>query len=159
VRTTTHFLRFALSICLMYGCTTGSGQHVGSRTLESQVRERSTHLVAAEAAKDFEKAIAFWLPEAVVHLEGAETIRGLTAIRRTYGQFFQTVRSFRGEIESVTIASSGDLAYETGTNYMTVESPSGTATAATSKYLAVWKRGEDSEWRLAAVAITSNPAK
>lgn len=157
MRTTKHFL-LAASLFLMYGCTTGSAPHSDPGASESRVRERSTQLAAAEAAKDFEKAISFWLPDAVVHIEGAEAIRGLAAIRETYGQFFRTVLSFRGETESVVIASSGDLAYETGTNYMTVESPSG-STAVTSKYLSVWKRAPDGEWRVAAVAVTNNPTK
>ena len=153
------FLVLVTAVCLMYGCATGSGQQFGSPASESQIRERSNQLAAAEAAKDFEKAVSFWVPEAMVHVEGAETIRGLAAIRQTYEQFFQTVRTFRAEIESVTVASSGDLAYETGTNYMTVGPASGIATAVASKYLAVWKRGEDGQWRVAAVALTSNPAK
>jgi len=159
MRATTPFLLLVLFFCVISGCTTGSGLQRSSPALQTEVRERSAELVAAEAAKDFEKAISFWLPDAVVHLEGVAAIRGLSAIRQTYAEFFKTVRSFRGETESVTVASSGDLAFETGTNYMTVESPSGVLAPAASKYLAVWKRGGDGRWRVAAIAITSNPAK
>ena len=122
--------------------------------MEKELRERSAQLVAAEAAKDFEKALSFWTPDAVVHMEGGPAMKGPAAIGEVYRQFFAAVRSFTAEIESVSISSSGDMAYETGMNYVTVETPEGKTASTTNKYLAVWKK-KDGQWYAAAVALTS----
>jgi ketosteroid isomerase-like protein len=47
------------------------------------------------------------------------------------------------------------MAYETGTNYLQVKGPQEPA-AATSKYLLVWRREADGQWRVAAISVTNS---
>jgi uncharacterized protein (TIGR02246 family) len=149
-------LAVSILLALVCGCATTT---VDRSRAEKEIRARSEELVRFEQAKDFDKALTFWQPDAVVHVEGPPPIRGTEALRGAYVAFFEPVRSFRSEAGEIVVSSSGDLAYETGTNYMTVESPGGGTTSVTSKFLAVWKRGADGQWRVAAFSLTNNEPK
>jgi ketosteroid isomerase-like protein len=90
-------------------------------------------------------------------VEAEVRARGRAAVRQAYEQqWFPSMISFRGETTSLTVAASGDLAYETGTNHLQVKGPQG-PTAATSKYLLVWRRDADRQWRVAAISVTNSP--
>ena len=149
-------LAVSIFFALVCGC---ASTRVDTSRAESEIRARSAELVKFEQAKDFDKALTFWQPDAVVHVEGPPPIRGTEALRGAYAAFFQPVRSFRSEADQVFVSSSGDMAYETGTDYMTVESPGGGTASVTSKFLAVWKRSADGQWRVAALSLANNAPK
>jgi ketosteroid isomerase-like protein len=149
-----------LAVSIIFAVVSGcASTKVDTSRAESEIRARSVELVKYEEVKDFDKALTFWQPDAVVHVEGPPPIRGVEALRPAYVAFFQPVRSFRSEAGEIVVSSSGDMAYETGTNYMTVESPGGGTTSVTSKFLAVWKRSADGQWRVAAFSLTNNAPK
>jgi uncharacterized protein (TIGR02246 family) len=129
---------------------------VDPRIAESEIRARSREVVAAEVRKDLEAVMPYYADSAVVHMEGAPAIRGHSAIRQVYRDFFSAPMTFDGAtITDIQVARSGDLAYETGTNQFTINQGA-QRMAATGKYLAVWRRQPDGRWVIASLAVTND---
>lgn len=133
-------------------------QGASASSAESEIRARSQALVEAEGRKDVEAALTFWEDDAVVHMEGAQAVVGKTSIRPIYQQFFASgFVEFRATITNIEVARSGELAYETGVNNFTFVRD-GQRVVDVGKYLVVWRRGPDSVWRVAALAVTNDKA-
>lgn len=117
---------------------------------------RSEALQSAESARDVDRIMTYWAPDAEFHVDGAPVIHGSAAIRQAYLGMLPTVAAIRSERTALSIARSGDLAYETGTNFITANTPSGQIPV-TSKYVIVWTRHEGAPWLVQAIAVTNNP--
>lgn len=117
---------------------------------------RSEALQGAESARDVDRIMTYWAPNAELHVDGAPAIRGSAAIRQAYIGMLPTVAAIRSERTAVSIARSGDLAYETGTNFITANTPAGQIPV-TSKYVIVWTRHESAPWLVQTIAVTNNP--
>lgn len=120
------------------------------------LRARSEAVSAAEAAKDRDKALTFWAPDAVVQPAGAPQIQGHEAIGKLYRQLFDSIglKEFSGKSSGFVVSQTGDLAYETGVNRMTLGTPKGDVQDV-GKYLAVWKK-TNGEWYVVALSFTSD---
>ena len=148
-----------VGLVLLMGCSRPARLAQDPKALEAEVRARGRAVTEAEERKDLEAVMPFWAEDAVAHVDGATPIQGRLAVRQAYEQqWFPSMISFRGEPTSLTVSASGDLAYETGTNHLQVKGPQG-PTAATSKYLLVWRRDADGQWRVAAISVTSSPTR
>jgi ketosteroid isomerase-like protein len=117
---------------------------------------RSEAVSAAEAAKDREKALTFWAPDATVQPSAGPQIQGRDAVSKMYQFVFDStgLKSFSGQSAGFVVAASGDIAYETGVNRMTFGTPKGDVLDV-GKYLAVWKK-TDGTWYIAALAFSSD---
>lgn len=117
---------------------------------------RSEAVSAAEAAKDREKALTFWAPDAIVHPAGAPQLKGHDAIRRLYQTVFDSsgLKTFEGKSSGFEVSQAGDVAYETGVNRMTFGTPKGDVLDV-GKYMAVWKK-TNGTWFIAALTFTSD---
>lgn len=124
--------------------------------LQHEFEVRADGLQAAESAKDLDRIMSYWAPDAVIHVAGAPPIQGTAAIRKGYEGLLPTFASLRAERTALAVAASGDVAYETGTNHFMMNSPSG-PTPATSKYLIVWGRQPGEPWLVRAISVTNNP--
>jgi uncharacterized protein (TIGR02246 family) len=122
---------------------------------EADVRARSRAVAEAEARKDADAVMPFWAEDAVVHFNGEAPIVGHEAIGAMYRQRLPRLETFRAETNSVQVAPGGDLAWETGTTYVTL--PNGGGAVSSSKFLIVWRKEPDGQWRIAACALTANP--
>lgn len=125
----------------------------------SKLKARSEGVVAAESAKDIEKAVTFYANDAIVQYNGSPQIQGLEALRNLYQQMFSTPRfkSFSGKTTNIVISQSGDLAYEIGVNRVIMEGSDGDLLD-NGKYLAVWKKF-DNNWYIVALSFTSDTAQ
>jgi ketosteroid isomerase-like protein len=125
---------------------------------EREVRARSAAL--ARASGNVEQSLAFFTSTAAMHVEGAPSLRGHAEIGEWYRAFFTTLVSFWNETHEVRVAESGELAYEIGTSRITAQELElqklGIKQSA-SRYLAIWTRGKDGEWRIDVISITNNP--
>jgi ketosteroid isomerase-like protein len=140
---------------VLAGCATDTSPAVDTAAEESAIRARSEAIVVAENGKQFTDAVAFYTDDAIVQSAGAPVAKGHAAIQKLYDDF--AAMGFDGlsaTITDIEVAASGDLAYETGVNRITMRSPSGPVTDI-GKYLVVWKKvGPD--WKIAAIAVTSD---
>jgi len=137
-------------------CATGTGTLAPAPDLRHDFDARSEALQTAESAKDVDRIMSFWAPDAVIHVDGAPVIQGAAAVRQAYASMLPGIASLRSERTAVAIARSGDLAYETGTNYITANTPAG-PTPVTSKYLIAWTRHDGGPWLVQAISVTNNP--
>lgn len=149
-------MRALLAIATVGSLSACAAPKIDLAAEEAAVRGRSEGIAAAEAAKDREKALTFWSPDAVVQPAGAPQIQGRDAIDKLYRQFFDSIgmKTFSGKSSSFVVAQSGDMAYETGVNRMTFGTPKGDVLDV-GKYLIVWKKS-DSTWYVAALSFTSD---
>ncbi len=134
--------------------TPAAGPRPALEELEAEVRARSEAVVAAESAKDFEAAIAFFTPDAVIQMANAPQIQGLDALLELYETVLGPTLEFEGTATKIVPAASGDLAYEHGVNRFVFDTPDGPLEDM-GKYLAVWKK-IDGEWFVAAIAVSGN---
>ncbi|HVS30447.1 MAG TPA: DUF4440 domain-containing protein [Thermoanaerobaculia bacterium] len=124
---------------------------------ESVVRARSQALTTAEAQRDVGKILDFWSEEAVIYLDKSPPRQGRDQIRAVYQGWLPLAREQQNEIIEIVASASGDLAYERGNTYTTWEADGPTPSGTASKYLAVWQRSADGQWRISAFSATSNP--
>lgn len=125
--------------------------------LEAEVRAASAALVAAETARDVEGALAHWAPDAILQASGMPQANGTEELRAAYGWLFSDeagITEFQSTLTAVSLAASGDMAWEYGVNRMVLTTPGGPAVDA-GKYMAVWVK-RDGAWKVAAVAASSD---
>jgi len=123
---------------------------------ERALHVRSDGLQAAESAFDATRATAFWATDAVIQPASTPVVVGRDAIGALYRSFFSSgaIKELKGTPTHVTMAKSGDLAYETGVNRIVLRTPNGDLLDM-GKYLLVWKR-IDGEWYASALSYNSD---
>jgi uncharacterized protein (TIGR02246 family) len=139
--------------CGAAGCV---GRDVDLAAATEAVRARSAGCAAAEAAKDIERALAFWAEDAVLQAPGTPQLQGRDAVREVYRKSLGATKEFSGTTSHITVSRGGDLAFEYGINRMVYPGPQGDLLDM-GKYLVVWKNVKD-EWYIAALSVTSDAA-
>lgn len=119
--------------------------------------EKNTVFEQAMLAGDVEGMMADYTPDAVLQPpmmpanSGSESIRELFAGMVADG----APTSFDIVGDDVTVAESGELAYETG-HYTAAGQINGETWETQGKYLAVWEKDADGEWKTAALSWSPN---
>ncbi|MFL5500937.1 MAG: YybH family protein [Gemmatimonadaceae bacterium] len=144
--------------CISASMSNSSQSRARMVAAESALHQRSEGLQAAETALDGDKAIAFWADDAVVQPAGSPAVVGKAAILNLYHEFFATmgVKELVGTPSRLSMAQSGDLAYETGVNRIVIHTPGGDLLDM-GKYLIVWKK-VGGQWYVGALSFTSDAA-
>lgn len=155
-------IRFPAVVLLVSGVLSGCQQGgIPEADLDSEaelVRGRAQQLVEAENRKDLDAIMAFYAQDAAIQPPDAPAVQGPDAIRQLYTSFFRDVPfvSVAATSTALHVARGGDLAYETGINRFLLDK-GGARVEEVGKYLAVWRK-VDGEWRVAAVAFSSDQA-
>lgn len=111
----------------------------------------------AWAAKDIDKAMAFYADDAVLIVPGADPMQGKDALRTSLkGMLADPAISLTFQSSKVDVAKSGDLGYSVGTYKMTVTDP------ATKKpvndhgnYVTTFRKQADGSWKAVADIASS----
>jgi uncharacterized protein (TIGR02246 family) len=123
---------------------------------EATIRAASSDWSKASQAKDVEKAVAVYAPDAMQFPDNGPLVKGKDNIRAGWqkmlampgpGLSFATI--------GVEVARSGDLAYEYGTYDFATQNKQGKVADEKGKYLTVWKKQPDGAWKV--VADIDNP--
>jgi uncharacterized protein (TIGR02246 family) len=85
-------------------------------------------------------------------------VRGRAALQDYYAGRLRAARFLEVDITTLAVEVSGDLAWETGTNRVVVQSGDAPPVTRTGRYLVAWKRGADGRWRYRVDAIVPDPA-
>ena len=142
------------SVLVIQACAPAAEPGHTLEELEAEVRARSEAVVAAEMAGDYETAVTFFAPDAIIQVANAPQIQGRDALLELYEAILGTTLEFEGTTTDIVPAASGDLAYEYGINRMVFETPDGPVEDM-GKYLLIWRK-IDGEWFVAAIAVSSD---
>jgi uncharacterized protein (TIGR02246 family) len=122
------------------------GKH-DSVTLRTAIEKQNAKFTAAYNRADAAGVAALYTENAVTQPPNSEAVRGREDIQRFMQDGF-AVGLKDLDLTTVSVEGSGDTAYEIGT-YTIKNAPRGKAAMTDSgKYMAVWKRGADGEWKL-----------
>ena len=114
-------------------------------------------LIAAETSRNLESAMAYMAADVILQPPDRPMVVGREAVREFYAEWFaMPYTAIQVHAQTVTVASSGDLAYLVGESSLVLSGPQGEHQVP-GKYLGVWRKIDD-EWRLAALSWTGNVA-
>ena len=114
-------------------------------------------LIAAETSRDIESAMAYMAPDVILQPPDNPMVVGYEAVREFYTEWFALpYTAIQVTAQTVTVASSGDIAYLVGESSLIFVGPQ-EESQVPGKYLGVWRKIDD-VWRLAALSWTGNAA-
>jgi len=130
-----------------------------SQAVEQHLRDLDANWAKAAAAKDVEQTIAYYSDDAIVFppnatsAETKETIRSGWREMLTSPGFVINWQPIR-----VEVGKSGGMAWVSGTYELTMNDPSGKPINDRGKYLEVWEKQTDGNWKCSADMWNSNLA-
>ncbi len=140
-------------------CSTSSSQPVATATAaadgvdnriaeEAAIRATDAAWVKAAQAKDVATMVSYYAENASVYIPGQRLVEGKDAINRAFASLM-SMPGFALDFtpDTVMVARSGDIAYETGDYSMTMEDKSGKPQTSTAKYVVVWVKQPDGTWK------------
>lgn len=102
----------------------------------------------AAQAKDVEKFVSNYAPDASVYSPGMPIATGSGPIRDTITQMFALPGfSIQFDPAKAEVSASGDLAYTTGTYQATMNDAAGNPMTETGKYVTAYKKQSDGQWK------------
>jgi uncharacterized protein (TIGR02246 family) len=122
---------------------------------ESAIRTASADSFRAAQAKDLDKTVSYYAPNAIMFGVGAP-VQGIEGIRKVWQQLLATPNlQMKLTTISVEVARSADLGWEYGSFEGTSTDPKGKAVTQKGKYVVIWKLQPDGSWKIE--ADLSNP--
>jgi len=115
---------------------------------EAALKNLDAEWSKAAGAKDVEKTASYYSDDVLVLPPNMASIQGKQGARAMWQGMF-SVPGFGGgwKVSKVEVARSGDLAYLTGTYELSETDPSGKPSTDKGKYLEVWKKQPDGNWK------------
>ncbi len=118
---------------------------------EKAIRAEVAEWDKAAIAKDLDKTISFYAPDASIFPPNAPIATTPEQRRQLWSQLLSTPgMTVSFATTKVEVARSGDIAYETGTYQLTSTDKKGKTTTSKGKYVVVWKKQPDGKWKAAA---------
>ncbi len=115
---------------------------------EAAIRQAARVWSDVADAKDLEKTVSYYAEDANMFPNGAPVVMGKAGIRKVWEAFMATPGySLRTTTFKVDVAKSRDLAYEAGTFELKQNDPQGNRVSAMGKYIVVWKRQTNGDWK------------
>ena len=117
---------------------------------EAAVRAASAAWSQSATAKDLDKAVSFYADDALILPDRAPALKGNESIRKNWAPLLVLPGpGLSWQTDSLDIARSGDLAYETGAYNFVTTDKKGKSTDYKGKYLVIWKKQSDGSWKVA----------
>jgi uncharacterized protein (TIGR02246 family) len=109
------------------------------------IESASERWVAAARTGNWDEVASLYSDDAVLMPPNAETQQGRAAVRDNLASFppLQSIN-----FDRVHIDGSGDLAYVHGRYTMTFTTPDGQTMEDRGKYIEIWERQQDGQWRI-----------
>lgn len=118
---------------------------------EAALRKLDDEWSKAAGAKDLEKTVSYYSDDTLIMPSNSPVLQGKDAARAMWKAMF-AVPGFGGgwKATKVEVAQSGDLGWTTGPYEITEIDASGKPMTDKGKYLAVWKKQADGNWKCVA---------
>lgn len=154
IRVSTLLLFAFLLALLLTACQTSGSSAADEATLRKLDDEWSK---AAGNARDVEKTVSYYSDDAVVMPPNIPTLTGKDAIRNLWKSMLEAPTFSGGwKATKVEVARSGDLAYVSGSYEFNEKDPAGNPITDKGKYLEVWKKQSDGNWKCVADMFNSD---
>jgi uncharacterized protein (TIGR02246 family) len=152
----TALLLFLLLSALSTGCQSQATSETRAAE-EAALRKLDGDWSKAAGSRDVEKTVSFYSDDAVVMLPNIPTLTGKDSIRTLWKSILESP-SFSGgwQATKVDVARSGDLAYVSGDYEFTETGPNGRPMTDKGKYVEVWKKQADGNWKCVADMFSSD---
>lgn len=126
---------------------------------EATIRAAVRAWAAAAAAKDAETFVSFYADDVLVLNEGMPDSQGVPAVREVItAMMSDPAFALTFAEDAVTVARSGDLAYELGRFTLTMSGPDGKPMRRQGRYVVVWAKQADGTWKVKVDAPVSDGA-
>jgi uncharacterized protein (TIGR02246 family) len=140
------FTTIVFTIAAATGCS--AQRKVNLAAEEAAIRTTDANWLAAATARDLERVLPFWADDATILPPGAPTIAGKEAIRQYVSGAFATPGfSITWKTEKVELSKSGDMAYSSGIDRISVTTPDGKSVTEENRGVAIWKKQPDGSWK------------
>lgn len=147
------FTTMVFALVAAAGCSAPRRVNVAAE--EAAIRRTDADWLAAAAAHDLNRTLPFWADDATIVAPGAPPVVGKEAIRKYVSEAFATPGfSITWTTDKVVVSQSGDLAYSTGTDRISLNGPDGKLLAEENRGTAIWKKQPDGSWRCIVDAMT-----
>ena len=138
-----HLWLVAAIVGLSAGCGTSVNVEQQRSALLAVDREWS------QTATDVNKFMSYLAADASVYPQGMPIVTGSEAIRETFTKMTSAPGfSLQWSATKADVSTSGDLGYTTGTYQMTMNDAAGKPTTEKGKYVTVWKKQSNGQWRV-----------
>lgn len=147
----------AVAAVFAAGCSTQPRVDLAAE--EAAIRATDARWLAASKAHDIERAVPFWSDDATIIGPGAPPVVGKDAIHKyVSGAFAMPGFSISWTTEKVDVAKSGDIAYSSGTDTISVTGPDGKTITQNNQAVAIWKKQADGSWKCVVDVMTPGEA-
>ena len=147
---------FVLSVSLLCAVSSVSRAQ-DSSTVRVAIEQAGVRFAEAYGRGDAKAVAAFYTEDAIAFPPGAAMVKGRQAIQQMWQETMDSgVKSLSFTV--IDVGASGDLAHETGTALMNVQSAGKEPTTASVKYVVVWKK-QGNDWKLARDIWNDLPAR
>ena len=124
---------------------------------EATIRQLDDEWSKSVATRDAERVISYYADDAVVMPPNIPTLAGKDAIRTLWRSMLESPLFSGGwKATKVEVAQSGDLAYLSGNYEFKEQDPAGNPITDKGKYLVVWKKQADGNWKCVANMFNSD---
>ena len=147
------FTTLVLAMVADVGC--GAQHKANPSTEEAAIRRTDAAWLAAASAHDLDRILPFWADDATILAPGTPAIIGKDAIRKYVSSSFATPGfSITWKTEEVEVSQSGDLAYSSGTDRISLNTPDGKSVTEENRSVAIWKKQPDGSWKCVVDVMT-----
>lgn len=118
--------------------------------IEQTLRNLDAQWSAAAAAKDVDKTVSYYSKDAIVLPPNKPVATTKEAIRASWKEDLDSMISGSWKATKVEVATSGDMAYVSGTFEWTSKDASGKTVNDRGKYVEIFKKQADGTWKAVA---------
>jgi len=123
----------------------------GTQPVEQLLRDLDANWAKAAATKDVERTVAFYSDDAIVFPPNATTASTKEAIRNGWKEMFTSPGfGITWQPTRVQVGESGEMAWVSGSYQLTMNDAGGKPINDRGKYLEVWEKQADGNWKCAA---------
>ena len=135
----------------------GQSASADSRAEENTIRQADLEWSKAASGKNIDKVVSYYAEDGALYPPNAPLSAGTPAIKVAWTGMFNLPGFQVNWVPSrVEVSKSGDLGWSTGTYTMTTTLPGTPGTNDHGKYVVVWKKQSDGNWKAEADIFNSD---
>lgn len=123
---------------------------------ETTIRELDVKWAQAATAKNLEGTVSYYADDASLLPPNTTIQAGKAAIHAAWAGLLGSVESIAWQPNKIEVSRSSDLAYVIGVYQMSSKDPQGKSVADHGKYVEVWKKQTNGNWKAVADIFNSD---